>query len=516
MLRGLYLTLGTKVDPTVNRDVQAAAARMLERPLSGVTDIVPGYASVYVEFDASRIGPALVERWARTHTEAASEEPSIRGRFVEVPVDYRGLDLADVATRTGLTEADVIARHAAPSYQVFALGFTPGFPYLGLVDPALRLARRSTPRRRVDAHAVAIANAQTGIYPSASPGGWHILGTALIPVYDLHRAEPFLLRPGDTVRFRPAAATAAPPPPRPLTLLPDEPRHPLLEVLEPGFLDLVVDAGRTMMGRFGLARSGPLDAWSAAQANHLAGNRPDAPVIECNLHGPALQATAASVLGFAGWGMQPLLNGRALDAFCQVVVNRGDTITFRPLPFGVRGYLALPGGVASDRFAGSASVDRRAGIGRPLASGDVIGGAAPQPSAPPPKASSASIARLQTDPVVVRIVPGPQATPEALAALQADAFTVRGGDRMGVRLDGRSVPGHDVVSEAVPLGAVQVTPDGAPIILLHDRGTLGGYAKPALIDGRDLPIVGQLAPGRRVVFRVSGGTHTPRLRRPDP
>ena len=503
MLRGLYLTLGSTVDPALNRDVQAAAARMLAHPLGGVTDIVPGYANVYVEFDADRLDPARVERWARERAERGDGPAPTLGRPVEIPVDYRGPDLAEVAARTGLTEAEVIAHHAAPDYQVFALGFTPGFPYLGMLHPTLQLPRRPTPRSRVPAHAVAIAGAQTGIYPTPSPGGWHLLGTALVAVYDLHREEPFLLRPGDTVRFRPAPPAAAPPEPRPLNLLPVEPRRPLLEVVEPGFQDLIVDGGRTMMGRFGLARGGPLDAWSAAQANRLAGNRPDAPVIELSLRGPTLRACAHGVLGFAGWGMQPLRAGRPLDPFCQLTVSPGDTISFRPLPFGVRAYLALPGGVESERFADSASVDGRAGIGRALAAGDLLGTAALADRPPPPVIASASPVGPPEDPVVVRILAGPQATADALAALQHRVFTVRGGDRMGVRLAGPPVPGHDIVSEAVPLGAIQVTPDGEPIILLHDRGTLGGYAKPAIVDPRDLPRVGQLAAGRRLAFRLA-------------
>ncbi len=503
MVRGLYLAFGSTIDGAVNRMVQSVAMRMLERPLAGITDVVPSYTKVYLEYDDARVRRESVERWAQRHAEGSGT--AVARRLIEVPVAYQGPDLADVSLRTGLPSAEVIARHAGRDYHVFALGFTPGFPFMGLVDPALRLPRRSTPRARVDAHSVAIANDQTGVYPSASPGGWNLLGTALVAMYDPHRSEPFLLRPGDEVRFVPSAAGARLLDPEPLALLPKAPRRPLLEVVEPGLLDLVVDRGRVMMGRFGLARSGPLDAWSSAQANQLIGNAPGAATIELNLRGPTLLARAAGVVGFAGWGLQPLRNGEALDGFAVIAFARGDVISFRPHPYGARAYLALPGGVESARFAGSASVDLRAGIGRALAAGDVLGGNAPLEGVLPgsiarTRVASATVVALGPEPFRLGIGPGPQASEEALAALCERSFVVRGADRMGIRLSGVQVPAREVISEATPLGAVQITAAGDPIILLNDRGTLGGYAKPAIVDPRDVPRVGQLLPGQRVQF----------------
>jgi KipI family sensor histidine kinase inhibitor len=498
MLRGRYLTFGTGIDLDVNRTVHAVAARLLERPLPGVTDVVPSYTKVYVEYDDELVGVAALRDWTDAVATAGGTAPE--RRLVTIPVDYRGPDLTEVASRTGLSESEVVARHSGRDYHVFALGFTPGFPYLGLVDPALRLPRRATPRARVDAHSVAIANEQTGVYPSASPGGWHLLGTALVALYDPQRPEPFLVRPGDGVRFAAAAPAAPPPAPEPLALLPSAPRRPMLEVIASGLLDVVVDRGRTMMGRFGLARSGPLDTWSAGQANHLIGNDAGAPLLELNMSGPTLLARAAGLAGFAGWGLQPLRNGRALDCVTVIEFSPGDVITFRPLPHGSRAYLALPGGIESARFWGSASVDLRAGLGRALASGDVLGAAAAADAALAGRVASAMVVSQGPDPAPLRIVPGPQATDDALAVLCERPFVVRGADRMGVRLAGASVPGGEVLSEATALGAIQVTPGGDPIVLLNDRGTLGGYAKPALVDPRDLPRLGQLLPGRSVRF----------------
>jgi KipI family sensor histidine kinase inhibitor len=123
-----------------------------------------------------------------------------------VPVRYGGPDgpdLAEVAARTGHSEADVVRLHAAVEYRVFCVGFVPGFPYLGLVPEELALPRRATPRLRVPAGSVAIAGRQTGIYPADTPGGWHLIGRTDLPVWDPGREPPALLQPGARVRFVP-------------------------------------------------------------------------------------------------------------------------------------------------------------------------------------------------------------------------------------------------------------------------------------------------------------------------
>lgn len=102
--------------------------------------------------------------------------------------------------------------------------------------------------------------------------------------------------------------------------------------------------------------------------------------------------------------------------------------------------------------------------------------------------------------IQIRLLPGPQASPEALQALASAPFTVTSPNRMGVQLEGPKVPGGELVSEATPMGAVQITIDGNPILLLNDRGRIGGYAKPAIVDPRDLPLVAQLRPGQKIRF----------------
>ena len=130
-------------------------------------------------------------------------------KLVAVPVAYGGPfgpDLPEVARFAGCSEDEVVERHASRTYRVYMLGFMPGFPYLGLVDERIAAPRRASPRTSVPAGSVGIAGRQTGIYPTASPGGWQIVGRTPVRLFDLDRHEPCLVLPGDVVRFEPIAA----------------------------------------------------------------------------------------------------------------------------------------------------------------------------------------------------------------------------------------------------------------------------------------------------------------------
>lgn len=491
-LTGFYLPFSEQLDLEANAKLRALVQALLADLLPGVTDLVPGYVNLYLEYDAERVSRAQVKRWVRQHLKGLPDPQP--GRQVEIPVRYDGPDLPWVAQETALSAEEVVRLHSTPVYQVFATGFTPGFPFLGPLAEPLRLPRRRSPRALVPAHAVAIAGNQTGIYPLPSPGGWHLIGTALTQVYNPLRESVFLLEAGDQVRFVPAQGpTPEAPPVRPL--LPGEPQHPVLQVEEPGLLDLVMDDGRRMAGRFGLAASGALDARSAGLANRLVGNPARVPLLEFTLHGPVLSALEPVVVAFAGYGMLPLVNDKPMGGAQSFALRKGDLLRFRPTGEGARGYLALAGGIESERFWGSASTDLKGLVGRALQPGDVLGVAAPRGAR-----AGFALGQPPLTPRRVRLLPGPQYTPEALQALCAAPYELVSGDRMGLRLAGPEVPGGELISEATPLGAVQITTQGQPIVLLNDRGRIGGYAKPARVHPADLPWLAQLRPGQKVWF----------------
>ncbi len=498
-LEGFYVQFSSRIDQAQNARLHALHRQLAARLAPGVTDLCPAYTSLFVEYDADTTTAPAMRAWV-TRALATLDTHPLPPREVEIPVRYDGEDLPWVAQQTGLSEADVIRTHAGGAYHVFAIGFTPGFPFMGELPEVLRLPRRATPRGRVPVSALAIANAQTCIYALPSPGGWHLLGTALTTVYDPNRATPFLLSAGDTVRFRPAEGEA-PSVPDIRPLWPEDPHRPTMRVEQPGLLDLLVDAGRHHQGHHGMARGGALDARAARFANGLVANPPGTPLLELTLQGPTLTALRDVVAGVAGFGMRALVNGREAPAQTSFRLRAGDTLRFTSTREGARAYLALSGGLDTWPFLGSSSTDLIGRIGRPLAAGDVLGAAGAG------RARPGFTSPLLTLPsaVTLRLQPGPQASRDALRALTQAPFTVAGADRMGVRLDGPPVPGGELISEGTPLGAVQVTPAGQPILLLGDQGRVGGYHKPAVLDPRDLPLAAQLRPGQRVRFQADLG-----------
>jgi inhibitor of KinA len=171
----------------------------------GWSDVLPGYTSVLVVFDPTVTTHAEVQAAVeRLLSNAPSSERS-PGRLVEVPVRYHpevAPDLEALLEEKSLSLPELIARHTAPEYLCHMLGFRPGFPFLGGLDPVLAAPRLPTPRMAVPAGSVGIGGRQTGIYPNTSPGGWRIIGRTSLQLFDPTRAEPFLIRPGDRVRFR--------------------------------------------------------------------------------------------------------------------------------------------------------------------------------------------------------------------------------------------------------------------------------------------------------------------------
>jgi inhibitor of KinA len=176
--------------------------------LEGLLDVTPAYCSLLLEFD----DPARISEQREKLDdllESARPRPPEEAPLFEIPVCYNGPDIEEFARRNTLSVSNVIELHAAPVYSVFLIGFSPGFPYLGPLDPRLHAPRLDTPRARVPAGSVAIGGEHTGIYSIVSPGGWWLIGRTDTEIFsaskarDSGSAEAFLLRQGDLVRFRP-------------------------------------------------------------------------------------------------------------------------------------------------------------------------------------------------------------------------------------------------------------------------------------------------------------------------
>ncbi len=197
----LTLTLGDAISLDVHASVVRAADRIRAARLPSMLDIVPAYTAVTVYYDPLRTDCATMQHLISTVMASEGPTPQTIVKEQVIPVQYDGPDLAAVAHETGISVSEVVARHAAPLYEVCVIGFVPGFAYLGPLDPTLILPRLSTPRRRVPAGSVAIAGCQTGVYPFPTPGGWRLLGHTDVTLFDVDRDPPALLAAGDRVRF---------------------------------------------------------------------------------------------------------------------------------------------------------------------------------------------------------------------------------------------------------------------------------------------------------------------------
>ncbi len=199
--RAVLVTFGGKPSRDLALRVRRAAESIAAAALPGIVDLVQAYLTLAVFFDTDVITrealvSAIRELCATSRTEAASTT-----RMIDIPVRYDGPDLVSVAEQTGLSVADVIERHATPTYYAYMLGFVPGFAYLGDLDSALILPRLSVPRQRVPAGSVAIAGAQTAVYPLVTAGGWHLIGSTSLVMFDARQDPPARIRAGDSVRF---------------------------------------------------------------------------------------------------------------------------------------------------------------------------------------------------------------------------------------------------------------------------------------------------------------------------
>jgi KipI family sensor histidine kinase inhibitor len=185
-------------DPETAQGLRRALAA---EPIEGVTSLVPGRASLLVEFDALATDAALLQ------AELASREPlpAAAGRHRRIPVVYDGPDLAEVAQLAGLPVVEVVEAHAAGEHRVLFGGFAPGFAYVGGLPESWRIPRLATPRTRTPAGSVAVADGMTGIYPAELPGGWRVIGRTPVTLFDPRRGRPVYLEPGDRVRFEPIA-----------------------------------------------------------------------------------------------------------------------------------------------------------------------------------------------------------------------------------------------------------------------------------------------------------------------
>ncbi|MEI5680787.1 urea amidolyase family protein [Mesorhizobium sp. CCNWLW179-1] len=493
----------------------ALVSGLRDAALAGVKDLVPAARTVLISFDPNQTTAAqlalVVSKIDQT------QDIILRGRVYEIPVFYDGEDLGEVAGILGWSVEALIERHTNALYTVAFTGFTPGFAYMVCDDPELNVPRRSNPRKRIPAGSVALAGQYGGIYPSESPGGWQLLGTTALKMWDTSRERAALLAPGDRVRFFSAAKTL------PETAPAHSEDSPTPGVQTSGLLvtradrpALYQDFGRLGHADQGVSQSGALDRSSLRLANLLVGNAARSAAIEIPFGGFAFRAdrpTTAAVTGAHCELTIRLANGLRIRAPFDgaFAMDAGDELILDAPSAGVMSYLAIRGGFDVETVLGSASTDLLAKLG-PSAIGV---GSVLRPGELP--ASSVAIVTGKSVPlgcasetVTLDVNPGPRAgwfDPDAIKILFSQEWSVTADtSRIGMRLSGieplRRCEAGELASEGTVPGAIQVPHNGQPVVFLRDHPLTGGYPVIAVVATHHLDLAGQIPIGARVRFRA--------------
>jgi KipI family sensor histidine kinase inhibitor len=461
------------------------------------------------------------------------------GRLVSVPCEFDGPDLSEVATASGISPDEVVAQLTAGPLRVAVVGFSPGFAYLdGLPAPLAHVPRRATPRPVVPAGSVALANGHAAVYPTASPGGWHLVGRTGFSLFSTAEPPYAVLAPGDRVHLSVAARDdpVVPPVVDIPTWSPPAEARAVLDVVAPGMRAVLQDAGRRGVAAVGVPAAGPADPVSFGLANALVGNAPDAGVLEVTGAGARLRCLDPCHVAVVGAVPEVRIDAAPVASGQLMPLAPGQVLDVHGLRRGCRSYVAVAGGLLGPLAFGSSASDELCRLGAgPLAAGQrlwagpwspplgdhLVAGAATELGVDGPVGAAADSAATSVE---LRVVPGPHAewfSDDALSELRDAVFRVGpASNRVGLRLHAeRALPAllpagrGELDSQCVVTGAVQIPHDGHPVVLLPDHATLGGYPVLAVVASADHGRLGQCAPGTVVRLVVVGFAEAEEARR---
>lgn len=469
----------------------AALANRLRRQIPEALDVVAGFSSVVVVHDG-RLAAAAVGGFVDQDDDAVAE-----GRRHRLTVVLDGPDVEEALERTGATASELGDLFSTATLEVAVVGFSPGFAYLtGLSGDVAALGRRATPRHRVPAGSLAIAAGLTAIYPQATPGGWWLLGRSNAVLFDAQRAEPALLRPGDEVEFEVvesldllAPGRSSRPPLQPSRGVPAS-----LSVLAAPPQCVLIDQGRRAVAHLGVPPGGAADPERALLAALVSGGDSSIEVSAPGLELEVLDHVVVALIGLIG-----TVDGRAVPTGTPLALGPPQRLVITSVGHGSRGYVGVSGGALTSPVLGSTVTDALSTTGPGfLAPGDRLGGGRSTQSV-------RSSARLPSDPrpVSLRYLPGPHA--DVAAAFDGCSATLSPrSSKVGLRFEpiGGPIAYQLVTIESMPVvtGALQLPPDGCPVMLGPDHATLGGYPVIGVVISADLGRAGRLAPGDEVVF----------------
>jgi biotin-dependent carboxylase-like uncharacterized protein len=480
----LLVTFGDAVRRDHHRDVLRLFTLLRTAAHPGIRNLHPAYTSLLVSFDPLQTSPAGLEAHLRAHLDTLDDAPEPVPRTRIVPVCYGdelGPDLERVASAHRLAIEDVIRSRVSLSRRSAR-----GAAHAALADTTRSRPRRQCrDRRRPHRH---LSDRIAGRLAHHGPDSVAALATRQrsAAVDPDGRSSPF--RADLAPPIRSMGRTLA-----------------MIHVLSAGLRTSVQDLGRPGWAHCGISASGAADPASLRLGNLLVGNPENAAGLEMTLVGGAFEFESATLAALAGSDFGATLAARAVPVYTAFAVQAGDVLRCAATTSGARCYLCVQGGIAVLPLLGSASTHLTSGLGgfegRALGAGDrLMTGAG--------RAAASRLLRVRDDVIFelsrrtpIRVTPGPQA---ARAQWLRETYRVtEQSDRMGLRLDGPAIARQstpDMLSEGIALGAIQVPPDGKPIVSFVEHQTTGGYPKIANVIGADLHRVGQLRPRDAVEF----------------
>ena len=539
----LQIQFEQKICPEVNSRISAFVKTFeyIAKDIAGVLEVLPTYCSVSIYFDEAICQISLLKDLAQKALQKSEEEKTEStdsARTITIPVCYEDQefapDLEKVALHAKLSKEEVIKLHSSSDYLIYMMGFLPGFPYLGGMNPQLETPRLETPRTKIPAGSVAIGGAQTGLYPVESPGGWNIIGRTPLRLFDVKRKPFFLYEAGDKIRFLPITREEFENFDESLWLAQVAGKSEAsietsdnaadskevyecgggIKILEPGLLTSIQDSGITGFQKYGIGQSGAMDQISFALANQICGNEKNAACLETTLAGPLIRFVTACDFAITGAVFEnATLDGMRIEMNKKISAKAGSLLSCGFASKGLRSYIAFSGGLLVPKVFRSSSTNLKSKIGgymgRKLQADDqlAIGINKKNPLLVPDNKSTEGFTENK-DVLLLDCIKSSQFDffQEKIVKKFTDSiYTVSAeSDRMGIRFTG---PGlecgkTDIISDAIPFGAVQITSAGLPVVMAADRQTTGGYAKIACVTKASMCRLAQALPGTKVRFNL--------------
>lgn len=518
------------IDEALNDTITALYQHLVGKKIVGVKDIIPSYHTITLVFDIAilkqkNIGFKGIVSLIEAAIVTCDWQVNSYQNIIQIPVCYDvslGLDLDELATLKSLSIQEVIKLHTATIYRIYAIGFLPGFTYMGKVNEMIATPRKQTPRTNVARGSVGIAGEQTGIYPLNSLGGWNIIGQTPLQLFNANREEPVFVKMGDFVQFVPIGMDEF------CRLKIDQKSQEKctqnqgngIKILKQGLADSVQDLGRYGYQHLGINPTGAMDIAAAQIANFLVGNSSNEAVIELHFPTSIFQFQTDAIIALSGANFTATINDINVPINTPIIVAKDAILRFIKLATGVRCYLAVAGGYHIKPWLNSCSTNLKANVGgyygRLLQKDDMIEfEKQPDFSNQLQKYTCVvlpwhvDVANFYKTDNTIHILSGNEqpflcgASKEIL--LNTRFVITNKSDRMGYRLHGlpmQLLQPLSLISTAVTKGTIQLLPDGELIILMADHQTIGGYPRVGHVAQKDMPTLAQIQVHQPIKFQL--------------